>query len=241
MPHLPPLTQLKWIDYKDAEQTNWAINYAIKKIRFIALNIWALDDEIKKMEENERKNFLGDMKDAWRAKTFRKNAKSGRTGPKRSAFNVRLTSATLKAITTHSEILGCTKTQYIEKLIDNQISFENYYKNKLKEQNINKPKNNIQSQHIELKKQLETALKETEELRKLIPSHQNATNKTEIQNQVEPPSFDAYQSRAIVPEIMVFNLDANQSSPQTAEKTRKIVLRRRGPIRLRYPNTGDSD
>ena len=226
------LAYVSWINNRDATQTNWAMNYFLKKTKIITHNIWHLDTEIGNMEEYKRKSIVSGMRNAWRAMELRQNAKSGRFGQKKSAFNIFLNSTIFSAISKHCKIHGYTKAQYIENLVTNQISFESHYHTKFKELKSSKQAIALQNENIELKNNLDVAQRTIEELEKVIYEITNSISK-EKNNTLPPPNSNLEDQTSDSVKAQP-KLDDNPEVPHTSDKPhiRKLNPRKKLTYRV---------
>ncbi|MDH1731274.1 hypothetical protein N5F00_17430 [Pseudomonas chengduensis] len=237
MPKTQPLIHLNKIKQKGSDYIQWSIEYTRKKLNLILFNIEETENAIARLEEEKRKLFITQLNSALRSRNNRKKKTSGPENNKKSAFQVYISPATIRKITNHSKTFSLTKSQYIEKLIAEQISMEEHYRNKqnnMKKQNRSSP-TEINPSVVELERKLDRALQEIEYLKEIISTQQASLH--EANNQKKNRSPEQQKSTSIAQDVEYFDLDALENSTSKTEIRHFNILRRRKKIsRLERPD-----
>lgn len=189
-----PIIYLRKIKQKGSDYIQWSIEYTRKKLNLTLFNIEDTETAIAGMKEIERKLFIAQLNSALRSKENRKRKTSGSNGNEKSAFQVYISPATIKKVTSYAKLLCLTKSEYIEKLIDEEISINNYYKDKqknMKNQNQSSP-TKVNPDTVKLERELKIAQEQIEYLKKVISTYQ--TNQQEADNQKENKAPQTQQS-----------------------------------------------
>ncbi|WP_152989105.1 hypothetical protein [Pseudomonas citronellolis] len=116
--------ELSWIKESNLEQLKWAVSYIRKKAPYNFtdpnidnMTIYKINFHLTQtMEGSQRKLFIINMRNAWRAKISRKNRKSNS-----AAFQVYLPKQVIKEINSRSKAKKIKNAEYIEILVKNEM------------------------------------------------------------------------------------------------------------------------
>ncbi|UXJ50862.1 hypothetical protein [Pseudomonas citronellolis] len=164
---------LNWLTARNPDQLKWAVNYIQRKVPYSFidptidnLTIHRINIHLNQItNESERKLIIIDMRNAWRAKTSRKNRKSNSV-----AFQGHPPRSTTEETSLHSDTYRIENPEYIESLVKNKTGSNRGHQeasennNKLMKETIKILKN----ENATLKTKIKEAHKQIEYLKEAI-------------------------------------------------------------------------